>query len=109
MTIQYTEDKLEECLHALQPDAGSIQTRLENAGEIFTRLQPEDFPVGLIDRYVYIKTSLTQAGQTADGKTGSIKNTTRQMTDEFAEELVEDIIDLYEDVGDVRFREVGLT
>lgn len=98
MTIQSTEEKLAQCLHLLEPETESIQKRMEHVGRIFTRLQPGDFPKGLVDRYVYIKEALTRLGPTEDLTIGSIENTTRQMSDAFANGLVSDICNLYEEV-----------
>lgn len=101
MSLEYAWEKLYITVRALASGTGSIQERLADAylsgGYLLDLARGDDLPADLLPSYDAINARMTRIP--AQGDEGSIVASARQMGDEEAKELAEQIVDLFNEVA----------
>jgi hypothetical protein len=94
MSESYVRQKLLEAVDILADD-GPLRVRLEYAGQILVRLNPEDFDGNPAARASF--TAIRDTLSTVEGteSAGGLEATTSRMSDSQAKALAWQIIDLY--------------
>lgn len=94
MSIDYAAAKFSAAVHGMATSAAPLQERLRYAHMNFIMVRTEDLEdPELVSRYEALLERLTAKGDD-DVASGSVQNTTRQMSDEEAREVAQLICDL---------------
>ncbi len=101
MSLEYAWEKLYITVRNLASGTGSIQERLADAyisgGYILGLGTQNELPTDLQPSYAAINRTMTRVP--AQGDEGDIVATTRQMSDDEAVEVAEQIVDLFNEVA----------
>lgn len=97
MRPYYVAQKLGLAVSGMATDAGSLQSRLaEAATKDLLQLQPDDFTPELRNDFQEIMRKLRRIAP--DGTEGRIEESTRDLSDRDARQLIEKICTLFKDV-----------
>jgi hypothetical protein len=93
-SCSYAREKFWIAVHCLATSSSSIQARLERAAAgSLGRLKSEDLPEGLQTEFAGLWRDLTK--KKACGDEGTIAATTRQLSDEEAEQVARRVMSMY--------------
>src|ERR671925_654607 len=97
MDIDHVWEKLYLAVLGMARSTQPLQERLANAYvSALHQLEDEDLPEDLIDDFEKVIEALTRVGEPVLEGEGSVHATVREMDDETARQLIEEIVDLYD-------------
>lgn len=97
MDVHYGWDTLHGAVLGLARSTASVQERLTGAYLALQTLRPDaDLPGALQPAYASIEARLTAGEPDGDGEEGSVRASTRAMSEEDARRLIEEIVALYD-------------
>ncbi len=99
----HTLEIFTKAIHIIATTSDPIQKRIANAFNYeLVGLGPEELPAGVRDKFVQIRAKVTSIRPTGDE--GSINATTAEMSNETAEEIANELWDIYQAIIDDYYR-----